>query len=357
MATTFDACVHQWAVDLEAMRDLVAEPWRTRLSIKSKIRDPISGTLMPSIPWYHLFWNEDHPDYERDDPGAYTNAAKYRSPARLDERLAERGVDRALLVGHEIRFLPALPSPDYSSALAGAYNEILAEEWLPASDRFIAPIVVSTTQPEIAASEIRDRADNPGFVTVLVYGGGELQLGHDYLEPIFEATADAGLPLTVLTSGNPIFRQTAMGIPEHYVTHDTNLVHNHMTNLVSVVFGEVFDRYPDLDVVWAGQGASWILQTLWRSTRYYRNLNDMAPDLDREPIDYLDANCYVTTYPLGDLPEETTTGLYDMVGYDNILYASGYPYWNADTTDALPEMGDDERDRVLSGNATDVYLS
>lgn len=355
MTTVFDGCVHQWAVDLDEMKALVPEPWQTRLNIKSKIRDPISGTLMPSIPWYHAFWNEDHPDYERGDSDSYTNSDEYRSPERLAETLDERGVDRALLVGHEMRFLPALPSPDYSAALASAYNEVIERDWLSATDRFVAPIIVSTAHPEAAAAEIRKRADVSGFVTVLVYGGGDLPLGHDHLEPIYEASAEAGLPLTVLPSGNPIFRQTAMGIPEHYVTHDTNLVHNHMSNLVNMVFAGVFDRHPSLDVIWAGQGVSWILQTLWRSTRYYRNLNDSSPSLRQEPIEYLNSNCYVTTYPLGVLPDETTSGLFDMVGYENILFGSGYPYWNADALEALPPMGDRERHLVCHENADEVY--
>ena len=349
MAETFDACVHQWAVDLNAMKDLVPPPWDSRLQIKSKIRDPISGTLMPSIPWYHSFWNEDRPG------GPDFDAEDVRSPNRINTALADQEVERALLCGHSIRFLPSLPSPSYAAALATAYNEVVADDWLAAYDRFVAPIVVSMGLPTEAAAEIQARADHDGFVSVLVLGGGELPLGHDYYDPIYAAAAEADLPLTILTSGNPIMRQTAMGIPEHYATHDTNLVHNHMTNLVSMVFAGVFDRYPDLQTVWTGQGTSWILQTLWRSTRYYRNLKDTSPTLGQEPIDYLDSNCFVTTYPLGRLPTDTTTGLFDIVGIDNILYASGYPYWNSDTVDALPEMDNGDRQRILTDNAADVY--
>lgn len=355
-SSTVDACVQQWAVDLSEMKDLVPEKWQKRLTVKSKLQDPISGTLMPTIPWHHAYWNEDSPDAEPGEDGAYTDSGTFQSPEKLDDELASRGVETAILTSHEMRFLPSLPSPQYSAALASSYNRLIARDWLPTSDRLKGSIVVPTSNPEAGAEEIRTHGDDPDMVTGLLYGGGELPLGHRSYEPVYEAAADVGLPLTVYVSGNPIHRQTAMGIPEHYVTHDTNLGHNHMTNLVNVVFQGVFDRYPDLDIVWAGQGASWILQTLWRSTRYYRNLKETAPvELEREPIGYLDSNCYVTTYPLGDLPDETTTGLFDMVGYDRILYGSGYPYWNADTVEDLPEMDDEQRTQILSENARRVF--
>jgi len=352
MPRTIDTCVQQWAVDVGKMKDYVPNKWHRRLAVKSKIQDPISGTLMPSIPWYHDFWGED----ALDDETTYEDAQHYRSPDAMDTVLADRGVDTALLTSHEMRFLPAIPSPDYSAALASAYNEVVASDWVSTSDRFVGSVVVSTSNPEAAAAEVRKYADNPDMVTVLVYGGGELPLGHRSYDPLYEAAAEADMPLTIHVSGNPIHRQTAMGIPEHYVTHDTNLAHNHMTNLVSMLFQGVFDRYPDLNIVYAGQGVSWVLQTLWRSTRYYRNLEDTSPvHLEREPIEYLETNCYVTTYPLGVLPDETSVSLFDMVGFDRILYGSGYPYWNADTVEDLPGLEDEHREQILAENASRVY--
>lgn len=354
-AGVVDACVHQWTADPGAMADLVPAKWQKRLAIKSRIQDPVSGTLMPTLPWYHAYWNEDAPDYDRPDAGDYTRSAEYRSPAALADALAERGVDTAILTGHVIAFLPALPNPEYAAALASAYNTLVAREWVADADRLRGAIVVPTSNPSAAVDEIEAHADDPGMVAALAFGGGPLPLGHEYLWPIYEAAAAADLPLVIHRSGNPTYRQTSMGLPQHYVTHDANLVQNHMTNVLSLVFQGVFDAFPTRRVVWAGEGVSWILHTLWRATRYYRNLEGEAPTLDRDPIEYLRSNMAFVTYPLERLDEAYIAQLFEMVGVERLLYGSGYPHWNRDTVDVIPDLPDRERALVLRGNAERLF--
>lgn len=354
-AAVVDACVHQWTADPAAMKDLVPERWRKRLHIKSRIQDPVSGTLMPTLPWYHAYWNEDAPDYDRPGGDDYTRSAEYRSPERLAGALADRGVDAALLCGHVVNFLPALPNPDYAAALASAYNTLVARDWVGGNDVLKGAILVPTANPDVAVAEIEAHADDPAMVAVLAFGGGPLPLGHAHLHPIYEATAAAGLPLVVHRSGNPTYRQTSMGLPQHYVTHDANLVQNHMTNVLSLVFQGVFDAHPDLQVVWAGEGVSWILHTLWRATRYYRNLEGEAPTLERDPVEYLRSNLAFVTYPLERLDDAYLEQLFEMVGTDRVLYGSGYPHWNADTLAALPSLDDETYARVTRGNAERLF--
>lgn len=354
-----DACVHQWTAEPGKLVDHVPEKWQRRLNIKSKIQDPISGTVMPTIPWYHAYWNEDSPEHDRPDSGAYTNSAEYKSPSEFEGQLADAGVETALLTGHIVKFLSAVPNPEYAAALASGYNALVKEEWLADSNNLKGAILVAPENPEAAVAEIEKYADDPDMVSVLVYGGGKLPLGHDYLSPIYEAIAEADLPLTIHTSGNPTNRQTALGLPEHYATHDSNLVHNHMTNMISLIYKGVFDRHPDLEVVWAGEGVSWVLHNLWRATRYWRNLDGSTgsnpPNLRQEPIDYLDSNFYFTTYPLEELTDEFNENLFEMVGTENIIYGSGYPHWNHDTPDVLPSLSDGDMAKITRKNAQRVY--
>ncbi|GAB3036476.1 amidohydrolase family protein [Natronobiforma cellulositropha] len=342
-----DACLHQWTVDLEQMVDLVDPKWRERLEIKTKIQDPIGGTFVPTLPWYHASFNEDVD--EEIDP------ERFRSPAVFDEYLRERNVDTGLLLGHAVKFIPGKPDPDYAATLVSAYNHLLAREWLAHSDRLKGGILVTQKNPTAAVAEIEKYADDPNMVTVLLYGGSDLPLGHEYHFPIYEAAAEAGLPLTIHTSGNPVHRQTAGGIPEHYVSYDSSLAQNHMANMLSMIYQGVFDRFPDLEVVWAGEGIGWLPQTMWRGTRYYRNLEQFSPPLEREPREYIRDNCWVTTYSMSALPDDVLSKYFQMVGTENVLYASGYPYWNADDVDVLPSLDDEDRDRVLRTNATRVY--
>ena len=350
-----DATIHQWTVDLSEMKDLVPERWQQRLATKSMIQDPVSGTLMPTIPWYHAYWNEDAKDYEREDPDQWTNSERYSSPELLEETLAEQGVETAILTGHEMRFLPALLNAEYQTAIASSYNQLLKKRWLADSDRLKGGILVSMSDPEGAVAEIERYAADPDMVTVLVYGGHELPLGHHIHHPVYEAAQDAGLPITIHTSGNPVHRQTAMGLPAYFATHDINLAQNHMTNAISLVFERVFDMYPDLQIVWSGQGTEWVLQTKWRSTRYYRNIEEQAPDIDKEPWEYMQDNFSFTTYPMGRMDPEHQHSLWRMAGIDNVIYASGYPDWNSDTPTDLPDLPEEDKDKILRENAERVY--
>lgn len=352
-----DTCVHQWTVDIEEMAELMPnDTWQKHLDVRSKVQEPVSGHLTSTLPWPHAYWNEDSPDYQRPDD-AYTNSEQYRSPALMDEQLASQGVDTALLAGHQVMFFPDIDDPNYTAALVSAYNTILKQKWLAESDRLKGHILVTGKKPEASVKEIEKYADDPDMVSVLLYGGGRLSLGHDYYYPIYEAVEEAGLPLTIHTSGNPVYRQTASGRPEHFVEYDTNLAHNHMTNLITMVFQGVYDRFPDLRTVWAGRGSDWILPTLWRSTRYYRNLKHEAVvpyTLDSEPNDYLE-NIWATTYPLGQMDEQTQQSLFEMIGMENLIYASGYPHWNHDSSDSLPDLSETKREQILKENAKEVY--
>lgn len=350
-----DTCLHQWSIDYGKMSEQVSFPWNDKLEIKTKVQD-VAGTLMSVLPWYHATWNEDSPGYERENPNSYTNSKDYRSPEHFEEMLTQRDIETGLLLGHEIRFLPTVINPEYASEIATAYNNILIEDWLEATDNLAGSIVVAMNDPDAAAEEIHRCADHPDMVSVLLLSGQAQSFGHPYYRPVFKAAAEENLPITVQTSGNPVHRQTAMGLPERYETYHANLVQNYMTNLISMIFQGVFDRHPDLDVVWTGEGASWALQPGWRGTRYYRNMEPQVPQqLEKEPHEYVQDNCYFTTYPLGRHEREQTESLFEMVGTDNIVYGSGYPYWNDDDENELVSAVGEEKAGIFNENARKVY--
>lgn len=357
-ANVIDTVIHQWTADPGKMKDLVPTAWQRRLEIKSQIQDPVTGSLVPTVPWQHAFWNEDAPEYDR-RYDEYTNSKEYTSPSELEGRLREQGVEYGILTGHEMKFLPALPDPQYASELAKAYNTLIKTEWLAATDAFKGAVLVHADRPSDAAEEISKYADDPDMVSVLLYGGGKFPLGHDYLEPIYEAATTADMPLMIHTSGNAIHHQTALGLPEHYVTFDTNLAQNHMSNMASLIFHGVLDRYPDLDVIWAGAGVTWVLHWVWRATRYWRNIagstGTNAPrELRQDPMDYIDTNFYFTTYPLEAFEPAILQELFEMVGTENVLFGSGYPHWDHDGHKDLPVvLAEDEG--IMYANAARLF--
>jgi predicted TIM-barrel fold metal-dependent hydrolase len=351
----YDTAVHQWSADLDAMAELVPEEYRDRLKTKAKIQDPVTGTLVPTLPWYGAYWNEDSPDYDRPDDGSYTKSETYRSPSKMRAELDDMDVDKAILSGHELRFLSALEDPHYTASLASAWNEHLANAWLPESDRYKGSILVAMNNPKRAVKEIEKYADNPDMVTVLVPGGQKSVIGDEQYDPVYEAAVEADLPVTVHSSGNPVNKQTAGGIPELFEVFETSVAQNHMVNMNSMIFQQTFDKFPDLEVVWAGQGVGWFLHPMWRGVRVYRNQFENSPDLKKDPEEYVQEHCYFTTHPLGNYSERNLELLFELVGPERVLYASGYPDWNYDETDILDSLSESDREKVLWKNAEQIY--
>src|ERR1041384_2599050 len=84
-----------------------------------------------------------------------------------DQLLDEFGVDYGVLIplqGHSW----GVEEPRYSTALCGALNDWLAEEWLGKDARLRSSIAIPTESPDLAAAEIRKRANDPRFVQVLL---------------------------------------------------------------------------------------------------------------------------------------------------------------------------------------------
>lgn len=349
-----DTVVHQWTVDYADMAELIPQQeWQRKLEIKSQVIDPGSGTLVPTTPWHHAFWNEDAPEYEDTDLSVL--AEQYSDPEFYEEKLAANNVETALLTGHEMRFLPGNLEPAYKASLASAYNELLKRDWVGPSSRMKGCVLVSASDPEKAVEEIEKYANDPDMVSVLLYSGVELPLGHEYYHPIYEAAAGADMPVMIHSSGHAISRQTSMDKPRHFATYDTLLPQNHMANFVNMVFNGVFDDYPDLEVIWAGEGAEWSLHIGWRATRYYRNIEPEVPRvLEKEPHLYRN-NCYFTTYPLTAQETGSIADYYEMIGTENLLYGSGYPLWNGDEPTDFDDFDEDLRDQILRENAKTVF--
>jgi predicted TIM-barrel fold metal-dependent hydrolase len=95
--------------------------------------------------------------------------------------------------------------------------------------------------------------------------------------------------------------------------------------LVSMVMCGAMDRYPNLRVVIAECSIGWIPYILEKMDRKYAEMHptgrDDAPDLKLQPSEYWRRQMYATF-------QEDPVGVkfLDMIGEDNVLWASDYPH-------------------------------
>ena len=270
-------------------------------------------------------------------------------------------ISRAILIGGEVLGLGAMPNADVAAALASAYNEWLADVWLAADGRYRAALVVAPQDPVQAAKEIRRVGQRTGFVTVLVPLTSAL-MGDRHYYPIYEATAEMGLSVTVHpNSSEGIFRtgpSLAGGTPTFYVEWHTALSQVFHANVTSLVCHGVFERFPTLKVVITEGGFAWLPDVLWRLDKNVKGLRDEVPWIKRLPSEYIFDHVRFTSQPfIEPRRREHLHALCDIVRAEQtLMFSSDYPHWDFDDpARALTWLPEHVAKRVKAENAIDLY--
>jgi predicted TIM-barrel fold metal-dependent hydrolase len=346
---------------MASLRPFLSAGGRRRLGLDDRRSLTTTGHREAvSIPRNMLFTNQA--GVLRGDAGSPEGAAPGADPAHTASQLLDGcGIDRAVLIGGEVLGLGALPDPDNAALIARAYNDWLAATWLSADPRYRGTITVGARDPAQAASEIRRCAADERFVAVLL-PMTDVLLGQRQFYPIYEAAAEAGLPVTLHpNSGEGIFRTSpswAGGSPTYYVEWHTGLSQVFAANLVSLVCHGVFERFPALKVVVTEGGLGWLPDVMWRLDKNVRGLRDEVPWIKRLPSEYIVDHVRFTTQPM---PEPARRAhlhmLCEIVHAERTwMFSSDYPHWDFDEPQhALTSLPAPVRERVRAANAVETY--
>jgi hypothetical protein len=274
------------------------------------------------------------------------------------EQLLDRyGIDRGILTPLDQYGVPA--SGELSRAVARAINEWQAEEWLSQDERLYGSIVVSLEDGHATASEIARAASNPRFVQLFLLVPTADPLGHPRYWPIYEAAAEAGLPLALHPGGFSGMPLTGAGWPTYFFEYHVSLPFAYPVEVVSLIYSGVFDRLPELQFVLQEGAISWMIPLMARMDRAYAAMKEDVPHLKEAPSELARRHFWFTTQPL----EEPTKPhqllqMFDQLGMnDHIMFASDYPHWDFDAPDrALPSSISGElRSKIFAGNAESLY--
>jgi predicted TIM-barrel fold metal-dependent hydrolase len=357
-----DCDVHPLMADgMASLRPFLSAAGQRRLGLDGRHSLTTTGHREAvSIPRNTLFVNPA--GVLRGDAESPAGAAPGADPGHTAYQLLDGyGIDRAVLIGGEVLGLGALPDPDNAALIATAYNEWLAATWLSADPRYRGTITVGARDPEQAVAEIRRCAADDRFVAVLL-PMTEVLLGARQFYPIYQAAAEAGLPVTLHpNSGEGIFRTSpswAGGSPTYYVEWHTGLSQVFAANLVSLVCHGVFERFPTLKVVITEGGLGWVPDVLWRLDKNVRGLRDEVPWIKRLPSEYIIDHVRFTTQPLPEPQRrQHLHTLCEIVHADRtLMFSSDYPHWDFDEPrHALTSLPAGVQERVRAANAVETY--
>jgi predicted TIM-barrel fold metal-dependent hydrolase len=251
-----------------------------------------------------------------------------------------------------------MQNSDLSNAVCSATNDWQLAKWTGPDRRLKASVVVNYEDAPAAAAEIRKRASEPDFVQVLLLTRTAEPLGSRRYWPIYEAAAEAGLPIGIHAfgyGGNPI---TGGGWPSYYIEEMTGHSQTCQSVLSSFVLEGVFAKWPTLKVILIEAGFAWAPSLAWRLDRVWNRLRAETPLLDRPPSEYIREHVWWTTQPMEEPePREHLRDVIEWMGWDRLLFASDYPHWDFDDpATCLPlKMSKQERERFFMGNAQAAY--
>ncbi len=258
-------------------------------------------------------------------------------PARLGrEALAPFGTRAAIL--NCLYGAPALFSEYLSAGFCRAINDWIAAEWLKRDPRLFASILVPQTNAERAAEEIERLADNPRFVQVLLLVSGELPLGRRQHWPIFAAAARHHLPVCIHAGSTYRHPVTPVGWPGTYMEDYAAQASAFASALTSLVAEGVFAKFPDLTVVLAESGVSWLPAHLWRLTKFWKGLRSEVPWVSDPPTAIVRERVRLTVQPF-DVPDDPAVlaRLVEHLGSEEmLLFATDYPHAHFEGAAALP---------------------
>jgi predicted TIM-barrel fold metal-dependent hydrolase len=242
-------------------------------------------------------------------------------------------------------------------ACARAYNDWIAEFSAHRPDRLIGLGRLPSTGVEDARQELLRCVEQLGLRGAVLDGwpSGSSTAANPDDEPFWETANGLGVPISVHYAFGPVAETAApAGIAPGLRPPMADIA-------LPMASGRLFDRYPDLRLVFAHGDAGWCLHWLeFHDINYVRHkhLNEYAlEDPEAVPSDYIRRHFWFTFSQ-----DRTAVKNRRLIGPAHLMWASHFPLDTADWPDdrqqamrITEEVPDDVRQALLADNAARLY--
>jgi predicted TIM-barrel fold metal-dependent hydrolase len=248
---------------------------------------------------------------------------------------------------------------DLAADMATAVNQWQIDNWLTQEPRLRASLVVPSQNPVLAAREIERFAGHPGFVQVIMPVRSLMPYGKHYYDPIYEAAIKHDLAIGIHYGGAPGHAPTPTGWPSTYIEEYAGMAQVFQSQVMSLIFEGVFDRFPDLRVALIEGGFTWMPALFWRMDKEWKGLRHNTPWVKQAPSAYVRQHIRMTIQPVNAPPQsQYLLDILEQLESDEMLmFSTDYPHWHFDSDDeawplALPEAS---MIKLMAGNARSFY--
>lgn len=232
--------------------------------------------------------------------------------------------------------------------LARRLNDQLLKRCADHPDRLRALCCLPLADSEAALAEL-DRVRTHDLFAGIAMGSsiGRMPLNHRSLEPMWARVNALRIPVVE----HPMYPTNTDGLDEYELPIRVGFIYETTTALARMIYGGVFERYPDFPYVVAHTGAA-LLMLVERLDNGFRLFADCRRDITRLPSEYI-RGLYFDTCAFAEAPLMLA---HQLVGANRLLFGTDYPFVAADSqhVDRLP-ISDLDRAAILGGNAERLF--
>ena len=256
-----------------------------------------------------------------------------------------------------------VPDSEFLSSIFRTYNDWVAEFCKPFPKRLKGIAMVNIDDIQEGIREL-ERCANLGFAgaMITVYPVEERSYNSPEYEPLWAAAQDLQMPLSLHVSTNrPGPSQELLDILSTTPSFVSNQDHWVRTSIGHLIFNGVFERYQKLQVGSIELDLGWVPHFMEKIDYTYTNRAiEFTPYRFKEdmlPSDYFHRNVFLSF-------QEDALGisLRQIIGVDNLLWGSDYPHFESTfprsreiIDEILTECTDDEKAKIVGGNAARIY--
>lgn len=265
----------------------------------------------------------------------------------------------------------AVDDPQYKIEIIRSYNDWLIE-WTSASpERLIPTALVAYFDAEVAAEEIY-RSKEIGHRGLVMTGMPQLHkkppLADDYWAPLWRAAEETGLSIGFHVGANEGMmtkyvnpeRLAAEGPLKMGARTVTEALFDNAGVLNDLLVSGVLPKYPNLKFVIVETGMGWVNFCLESADYHFERygVGEAHEEFTEPPSYYFKRQVY-TTYWF----EKMYPFYIDRLGSNTIMFETDYPHstsldaddvrWVID--EGLADVSEDVKERILWGNAADLY--
>jgi predicted TIM-barrel fold metal-dependent hydrolase len=283
--------------------------------------------MAATVGWPREEWGFNPGSYAELRPGCFDVHQRVRD---MDANGVLASLNFPTMAGFSARTFNEGEDKDVALIMMRAYNDWVLDEWCAAyPGRFIPLGMVPNWDPELAAAEVR-RIGKKGcrsisfLETPHVYNLPSFLSGH--WDPMLQAICDTNMVLSLhIGAGFEVIRRPPEAPIDHLMVLATQIA---AITAQDLLFGGVFQKFPDLGVALSEGGIGWVPFYLDRIDRHWTNQTwlhggeEFGGKLPSEVFREHFLCCYIT--------DPSGLELRHRMGMDIIAWECDYPH--TDTT-------------------------